>query len=63
MVSRCSSSKRGAREVAKCTRRKLTEMRFNGFMASSACVHKIIKHADDVSELLILPDFVGYFEC
>jgi len=30
---------------------KLTDMQSNGFIAPSACVHKIIKHIDDVLKL------------
>ena len=31
---------------------KFTEMHFNGFIASSACGHKNMEHADDVSKFL-----------
>ena len=33
-------------------------MHFNGFIASSACVHKIMNHADDVSKLRDFADYV-----
>ena len=36
---------------------KLTYTHFNGFIASSACFHEIIEHADDVSQLR---QFAGY---
>ena len=29
---------------------ELTDMHFNGFITSTACVHKIMEHADDVSK-------------
>ena len=32
---------------------KLTDMHFNGFIASSACVHKTIEHAEDIGKLLL----------
>ena len=28
------------------------DMHFNGFIASSACIHKIMEHADDVNNFL-----------
>ena len=33
-------------------RTNFTAMYFSGFIASSACVHEIMQHADDVSKLL-----------
>lgn len=36
------------------TRRKLTDMYFNGFVAFSACDHKIVVHADDVRIIVTL---------